>query len=63
MNIEGVQSLVGSKLNKIIERASTAQEGPEGDFEDELTLKLSDEELIALAKRIATRYNGYEAKV
>ena len=62
-NIAGVQSLVGSKLNKTLSGASVQDEGADGDLEDELTLKLSDEELISGAKRKALKYQGYETKL
>ena len=62
-NISGVQSLVSSKTNKIFSGAGAQQEGPEGDFEDEFTLKLSDEELISAAKRKSLKYQPYETKL
>lgn len=62
-NIVGVQQLVGSKLNKINTGAATTKEGVDGEFEDEFTLKLSDEELLALAKKWELKYQGYEAKI
>lgn len=63
MNIAGVQSLVGSKLNKVNTGASTGGEGVEGELEDALTLKLSDAELLLLASQWEAKYRGYEAKV
>lgn len=62
-NVLGVQSLVGSKLNKINTSASTQEEGPEGEFVDALTLKLDDEELLALSHKWETDYMGYEAAI
>lgn len=62
-NINGVQQLVGSKLNKINSGASSQLEGVEGDFEDELTLKLDDEELIYLATQWEANYRPYEGKI
>lgn len=62
-NILGVQSLVGSKLNKLQTGASTHVEGVESEFIDEFELKMSDEELISLAKTWTTNYAGYEAKL
>ncbi len=60
-NIVGVQSLVGSKLNKTLSGASNQVEGVVGEYEDAFTLKLSDDELIALSQKWETRYAGYEA--
>lgn len=65
-NIQGVQSLVGSKINKT--SGGGAGNEPEGvvpgaPFEDELTLKMSDEELIKLAQQWELKYTPYEAKI
>lgn len=62
-NILGVQQLVGSKLNKIPYGATTQVEGVDGDFEDEFTLKLSDDELLALADQWVSNYAGYEGRI
>jgi len=62
-NIIGVQSLVGSKMNKIISGAGSQQEGVDGEFEDELTLKLDDKELLELANATELRYQPYESKI
>ena len=62
-NINGVQELVSSKLNKIISGVGGLQEGVQDDFEDELTLKLSDEKLLSLAKHWEARYRTYEAGI
>ena len=59
-NIIGVQSLVGSKLNKILTGASGQLEGVEGEKVDILTLDLSDEELLKLSKKWTAKYAGYE---
>lgn len=63
LNIRGVQQLVGSKLNKTNDGAVTQLEGIESEYEDELTLKLSDEELVMLANKWTTRYSPYETKI
>ncbi len=60
-NIIGVQSLVGSKLNKVNAGATVQLEGIEGEERDILTLDLSDDELIALSKKWEANYAGYEA--
>ncbi len=61
-NILGVQSLVGSKMNKVNYDGSTSN-GVEGEFEDEFTLKLSDEELLSLADQWTNDYRLYEARI
>lgn len=62
-NIIGVQSLVGSKLNKIPYGGGTDGEGVSSEFEDEFTLKLDDDKLIYLASQWENRYRGYEARI
>jgi hypothetical protein len=61
-NILGVQSLVGSKLNKVPSSAPDA-DGVVGDYEDAFTLKLDDEELIRLARTWQAKYQGYEGEL
>ena len=61
-NIIGVQQLVSSKLNKVGYGADSP-EGLEGEPEDALTLKMSDEELLALAKQWEADYRLYEGKI
>lgn len=62
-NIRGVQQLVGSKLNKSIDGASGQPEGVQGEFRDEFTLDLKDEELLHLADQWTKKYDSYEAKI
>lgn len=62
-NILGVQSLVGSKLNKTQSGATGQVEGIEGELRDEFTLDLDDTELLALASQLETSYAGYESKI
>lgn len=62
-NIAGVQSLVGSKMNKVNGGVTTQNEGLEGEKIDEFTLDLSDEELIELKKKWEAKYATYEAKL
>ncbi len=62
-NIIGVQSLVGSKLNKIQTTAANTPEGVESEPRDEFTLDLTDEELLHLKRQWETNYAGYEAKI
>lgn len=61
-NIQGVRQLVGSKTNKIPYESSEA-EGPVGDREDILTLKLDDGELLKLRNKWEAKYQGYETKI
>lgn len=61
-NIAGVQSLVGSKLNKL-GFVTDHDEGVQGEFIDELELDLSDEELLALKRKVEANYRGYEAVI
>lgn len=62
-NILGVQSLVGSKLNKTPDGAVQILEGAGAEHEDEFTLKLDDEELLKLARTWEGNYAPYEAKI
>lgn len=62
-NIIGVNSLVSSKLNKVETGAASDGNGVVGPFEDAFTLKLDDEELLALARQWEDNYRGYEAKL
>lgn len=62
-NIQGVQSLVSSRLNKISGGATTQQEGLDGEKIDELTLELDDAELLKLANSLTLKYRGYEAEI
>ena len=62
-NIQGVQQLVGSKLNKSINGALSMEEGAESERKDELDIDLTNEELIDLARKIEIEYAPYEALV
>ena len=61
-NIQGVQQLVGSKVNKT-PGALDHEEGVTGEKRDAFALDLSDEELIELSDRIASDYELYESKI
>jgi hypothetical protein len=63
MNIRGVQSLVGSRLNKINRGINEHDEGIDGEIIDELTLDLSDEKLLLLSKQWEAKYAPYEGKI
>jgi hypothetical protein len=58
-NIQGVQSLVSSKTNKV-ERSTGPDEGVIGEPEDVLTLKMSDKKLLDLAQKWTNTYRLYE---
>ncbi len=62
-NILGVQSLVGSRLNKTQSSTSVTPEGISGELEDEFTLKLSDDELLDLSQKWENKYKSYEARI
>ncbi len=61
LNVIGPSQLINSKLNKI--RLNTDGTEDIGELEDQFTLKLSDEELLALSKRWEAKYMPYEAKI
>ena len=62
LNIIGVQDLVGSHANKVY-TGNSDEEGVVGDYQDELSLDLSDEELLDLKKQYESDYAGYSPKV
>lgn len=63
LNVQGVRELIGSKVNKINEGVSGDVEGASSDVIDELTLKLDDEELLALKGKWERKYAPYESKI
>lgn len=63
MNVKGVTDLVRSGLNKVPGRRLDSGEGVSDEYEDDLTLKLSDEKLLALAMSAETKYLPYEGKL
>ena len=62
-NIQGVQQLVDSKLNKVNDGVLSQSEGVNSEKKDELDIDLKDEELLKLAKRIETDYANTEASI
>lgn len=62
MNIDGVTQLVSSRMNKIM-GPSQGSEGIVGEYQDDFTLELSDEELLSLAEEWEGRYRMYEAGI
>lgn len=63
LSVEGVEQLVGSKINKIRGGSLDGQEGVSGDKIDELALDLDDTELIHLANDWELAYRGYEEQI
>lgn len=62
LNVEGPTQLIQSRLNKQPTGLS-ADEGVAGEFEDQLTLKLEDEELLSLSDDWEANYMSYEGKI
>ncbi len=62
LNMEGVRDLVSNSTNKTDFSRNGVDEGPVGDKYGNLTLKLSDEELIELKDEWEKQYAPYEAK-
>ncbi len=63
LNVEGPRQLIQSGLNKIPYGTGLDGEGVSGEHEDELTLKLDDEQLLLLARKWEDDYKGYEGKI
>ncbi len=63
MNIQGVRQLVGSKLNKIDSNQGIEQEGVNGEHISELTLDLTDDELLELSNKWENNYQGYDGAI
>lgn len=63
LNVRGVRELIGKKTNKIQQGAAVAEEGPEGEELDNLSLDMSDEELLALKTKWEYAYEPYEGKI
>lgn len=64
MNINGVQSLVGSKMNKSLSGGPGGGEGvTDVEIHDEFTLDLEDQDLIYLSNQIESKYRTYEAGI
>lgn len=63
LNILGVQSLVGSRMNKTSSGITGQEEGVESEKIDSLELPMTDEELIKLSKKWEVQYAPYEAKI
>lgn len=62
LNIDAVRNLVGSNTNKTFVDAGDS-EGVEGQYEDNLSVKLSDKELLELRDQYEQDWNGYYPKV
>ncbi len=61
-NLIGVDDLVSSKTNKVY-TGNSDEEGVVGDYQDELSLDLSDEELLDLKKQYESDYAGYSPAI
>lgn len=63
LNVAGVQSLVGSRMNKSLSGVTGQEEGVQDEKIDVLELTLDNDELIKLAKKWEIAYAPYEAKI
>lgn len=63
LNVEGVEQLVASNLNKNIPDGTLLEEGVSDDLIGELSLSLDDNELIKLAAQWEGNYRQYEDKI
>lgn len=62
-NVQGVSNLVTSTINKIPTDGGEYDEGQSGERIDALSLNMSDEELLAISKRLCDDYAPYEGKI
>jgi hypothetical protein len=62
VNISAVDDLVSSHTNKVY-TGNSDEEGVVGDYQDELSLDLSDEELLDLKKQYESDYAPYSSKI
>lgn len=62
LNIDGVQDLVGSKANKTFTGDGDV-EGVSSEYQDELSLDMTDEELLDLKRQYETEYSTYGGKI
>lgn len=62
LNIDAVRNLVGSTTNKTFVDAGDS-EGIEGQYSNDLSVKLTDAELLELAKQYENEWSGYYPKV
>ena len=63
LNIEGVNQLVSSRLNKSASGVTNQEEGVESEKIDILELGLDDEKLLRLSKKWETQYAPYEKRI
>lgn len=63
LNVSGVESLIGSGMNKTSSGVLSDVEGVESEKFDILDLPMSDEELLTLKDKWESRYQGYEARI
>lgn len=62
LNIQGVQQLIGSKVNKL-NTGTESVEGIDSELEDDFTLDMTDEELLALKDLWEMNYKIYEGRI
>lgn len=63
LNVEGVNQLVGSSLNKVNDGVFESEEGVESELFDALELPTSDEDLLTLRDKWEEQYMPYEGKI
>lgn len=63
LNVEGVEDLVSSKVNRVTRGISNESEGPRGPEKDVLELDMTDSELLLLSNQWSAAYAGYEGKI
>lgn len=62
LNIAGAMSIVSDDTNKVKD-SPDLEEGVDGDYEDNLELPMSDEELLTLREEWEAKSNGYYPKI
>jgi len=62
-SLQGFYSLGGDNINKLQEDAENLEEGIVGDPEDELDLKIDDDELLKLAKQWTENFEKYAGDI
>lgn len=62
LNIAGAMSIVSDDTNKVKD-SPDLEEGVDGDYEDNLELPMSDEELLRLKEEWEAKSNGYYPKI
>lgn len=63
LNVLGVQELVNSPVNKTFKNPQSDSEGVIGNYVNNLSIDLTDEELILLSRTWESSYSSYEEKL